>query len=41
MVIDPRVGCSSISFRARPLPDALNVITSLGFAEIDLGARGL
>ena len=38
MAIDPRVGCSSISFRARPLRDALDVINGLGFTEIDLGA---
>lgn len=34
----PRLGCSTISFRALPLPDALARISGLGFAEIDLGA---
>jgi sugar phosphate isomerase/epimerase len=32
------VGCSTISFRALPLPVALDVIAEIGFAEIDLGA---
>ena len=38
MAIDPRVGCSTISFRAHPLHRALDMINELGFAEIDLGA---
>jgi len=38
MTISARVGCSSISFRGRSLPDALVVISGLGFREIDLGA---
>lgn len=38
MTIDPRVGCSTISFRSLSLPDALGVISGLGFAEVDLGA---
>jgi sugar phosphate isomerase/epimerase len=38
MAIDARLGCSTISFRHLALPDALAVITDLGFAEIDLGA---
>lgn len=36
--IHERVVCSSISFRQRTLPEALDVIGSLGFREIDLGA---
>lgn len=35
---DARVGCSTISFRAKDLPDALTTIRDLGFSEIDLGA---
>ncbi len=35
---DQRLGCSSISFRHRPLAEALACIATLGFAEIDLGA---
>lgn len=35
---DPRLGCSTISFRHQPLPQALETIGGLGFAEIDLGA---
>ncbi len=38
MAIDARLGCSTISFRHLPLPEALAVIIGLGFAEIDLGA---
>ena len=38
MAIDARLGCSTISFRHLALPEALTVITELGFAEIDLGA---
>lgn len=33
-----RLGCSTISFRHQPLPQALDTIAGLGFAEIDLGA---
>ncbi|MBJ8344311.1 sugar phosphate isomerase/epimerase [Antrihabitans sp. YC2-6] len=33
-----RLGCSTISFRHQPLGEALRTISSLGFAEIDLGA---
>ena len=33
-----RLGCSTISFRHQPLPQALETIAGLGFAEIDLGA---
>ena len=33
-----RLGCSSISFRHQPLPEALRTIKDLGFDEIDLGA---
>ena len=32
------LGCSTITFRRLPLPDALTVINELGFTEIDLGA---
>lgn len=32
------LGCSSISFRHQPLPQALETIAFLGFEEIDLGA---
>jgi sugar phosphate isomerase/epimerase len=35
---DSRLGCSTISFRHRPLADALATIAVLGFEEIDLGA---
>lgn len=33
-----RLGCSSISFRHQPLPEALRTIRAIGFEEIDLGA---
>jgi sugar phosphate isomerase/epimerase len=33
-----RLGCSTISFRHQPLPQALTTIAGLGFTEIDLGA---
>jgi sugar phosphate isomerase/epimerase len=33
-----RLGCSTISFRHLPLDEALSWISTLGFAEIDLGA---
>ncbi|MEX3647846.1 sugar phosphate isomerase/epimerase family protein [Mycolicibacterium porcinum] len=33
-----RLGCSTISFRHQPLPQALDTIAGLGFTEIDLGA---
>ncbi len=33
-----RLGCSSISFRHQPLPEALGSIRDAGFEEIDLGA---
>jgi sugar phosphate isomerase/epimerase len=36
--IDDRLGCSTISFRKLPLPEALAQIAALGFGEIDLGA---
>jgi sugar phosphate isomerase/epimerase len=36
--MDARLGCSTISFRALPLADALARISGLGFGEIDLGA---
>ena len=36
--MDGRLGCSTISFRALPLPDALARIAGLGFGEVDLGA---
>lgn len=36
--IDARLGCSTISFRALPLPAALEQITGQGFGETDLGA---
>lgn len=32
------LGCSTISFRAKPLSEALETIRGLGFTEIDLGA---
>lgn len=35
---DPRLGCSTITFRHRPLDEALRLIEELGFSEIDLGA---
>jgi sugar phosphate isomerase/epimerase len=35
---DSRLGCSTISFRHQPLPEALETIAGLGFSEIDLGA---
>ena len=35
---DSRLGCSTISFRHQPLPEALATIAGLGFSEIDLGA---
>ena len=35
---DSRLGCSTISFRHQPLPEALSTIAGLGFSEIDLGA---
>ncbi len=38
MSISDRLGCSTISFRHLPLAQALDVITELGFGEIDLGA---
>ena len=34
-----RLGCSSISFRHQDLASALHTMRSLGFEEIDLGAR--
>jgi sugar phosphate isomerase/epimerase len=37
-MFNPRLGCSSISFRHQDLPTALRTITELGFEEIDLGA---
>ena len=36
--IDSRLGCSTISFRAAPLPGALAEITAQGFGETDLGS---
>jgi sugar phosphate isomerase/epimerase len=38
MTIDSRLGCSTISFRAWPLPEALAEIKSQGFCETDLGS---
>lgn len=38
MMFNPRLGCSSISFRHQDLPAALRSIAGLGFEEIDLGA---
>jgi len=38
MMLHPRLGCSTISFRHMDLPAALETIAGLGFAEIDLGA---
>ncbi|SDM05173.1 sugar phosphate isomerase/epimerase [Arthrobacter sp. ok362] len=37
-MFNPRLGCSSISFRHQDLPEALRTIAGLGFEEIDLGA---
>ncbi|HEY9356232.1 MAG TPA: sugar phosphate isomerase/epimerase [Arthrobacter sp.] len=37
-MFNPRLGCSSISFRHQDLPAALRTMTELGFEEIDLGA---
>lgn len=37
-MFNPRLGCSSISFRHQDLSTALRTITDLGFEEIDLGA---
>ena len=37
-MMHPRLGCSTISFRHLPLPQALATIAGLGFPEIDLGA---
>jgi sugar phosphate isomerase/epimerase len=37
-MFNPRLGCSSISFRHLDLPDALQTMAGLGFGEIDLGA---
>lgn len=37
-MFSPRLGCSSISFRRQPLPEALATIREAGFEEIDLGA---
>jgi sugar phosphate isomerase/epimerase len=36
--IDPRLGCSTISFRKLPLPAALARVAEQGFGETDLGA---
>src|SRR4029077_15616799 len=38
MSISDRLGCSTIRFRHLVLPEALAVISELGFGEIDLGA---
>jgi sugar phosphate isomerase/epimerase len=38
MTIDSRLGCSTISFRAWPLPEALAEIRAQGFGETDLGS---
>ena len=38
MTIDPRLGCSTISFRRWPLPGALAEIKAQGFGETDLGS---
>jgi sugar phosphate isomerase/epimerase len=38
MEFDPRIGCSSITFRKLPRAEALATIASLGFATMDLGA---
>lgn len=37
-MFNPRLGCSSISFRHQDLPAALRTMAGLGFEEIDLGA---
>ncbi|MHA7221814.1 sugar phosphate isomerase/epimerase family protein [Arthrobacter sp. RHLT1-20] len=37
-MFNPRLGCSSISFRHEDLATALRTMTELGFEEIDLGA---
>lgn len=37
-MFNPRIGCSSISFRHQDLRTALRTIAGLGFQEIDLGA---
>ncbi|MFI7483804.1 sugar phosphate isomerase/epimerase family protein [Kocuria sp. M1R5S2] len=37
-MFSPRLGCSSISFRHLPLPEALRTMRESGFREIDLGA---
>jgi sugar phosphate isomerase/epimerase len=38
MTIDSRLGCSTISFRRLPLPQALAEIKAQGFGETDLGS---
>jgi len=38
MTFNPRLGCSSISFRHLGLPAALATMAGLGFTELDLGA---
>jgi sugar phosphate isomerase/epimerase len=38
MTIDSRLGCSTISFRRWPLPEALAEISGQGFGETDLGS---
>ena len=38
MTIDSRLGCSTISFRPWPLPEALAEIKTQGFGETDLGS---
>ena len=38
MTIDSRLGCSTISFRRWPLPEALAEINGQGFGETDLGS---
>jgi sugar phosphate isomerase/epimerase len=38
MTIDSRLGCSTISFRRWPLPEALAEIKTQGFGETDLGS---
>ncbi len=38
MEFDPRIGCSSITFRKQERPEALATIAGLGFSRIDLGA---
>lgn len=37
-LIDPRLGCSTISFRSLSLPEALAEVAAQGFEETDLGA---